>query len=404
MKVFNCPQCGASLEFERIDAPLVKCHYCNSMVVVPAELRPAAPAPPVESKTSYGGPDATPTKVVLAAVASLLVLGGVGLFVATRDRSSGGNGPGVSNIANTRRLMPTPTPTPTPRPNGYEVAYTFGGEGTGPGLFKDSMTLAPDAEGRVYVSDETRRVQSFDDAGRFLNTWNIPAETKWYRKARGGPGKLIVNERGEVYAVLAGVILKLDGETGEVLGAAHGSDHIHDAALSPGHGLLVVSQKGEDDELVLIGGDGRAARRTHRFVSSQLDKQLEVRALRVAAGAGGDAFALYCIGGVSGIFSYDDEDISVFRFSPEGKFVARFGGGGRRGEPGQFGPPAAIAADSRGRVYVLETFSTVHVYEPDGRFVRTLRAPHAVHSLAFDAQGNLYVAGDHKVSKLVLDR
>lgn len=402
MKAFNCPQCAASLEFERIENPWVKCHYCNSMVVVPAELRPPAPTPPEEPKTSYGGHDPTPKKVVLAAVALLLVAGGVGLLVATRNRASGGDGPGGSNIANTRRLLQTPTPTP--RPNGYEVAYTFGGEGTGPGLFKDSMTLAPDAEGRVYVSDETRRVQRFDNTGRFLNTWNIPAATKWYAKVRGGPAKLIVNERGEVYAVLAGVILKLGGETGEVLGAAHGSDYIHDAALSPGHGLLVVSQKGEDDELVLIGGDGRAAHRTHRFVSSQLDKRLEVRALRVAAGPGGDAFALYCIGGVSGMFSYDDEDISVFRFSPEGKFVARFGGGGRRGEPGQFGPPAAIAADPRGRVYVLETFSTVHVYEPDGRYVRTLKAPHAVHALAFDAQGDLYVAGDHKVSKLILDK
>src|SRR3712207_9009143 len=49
-----------------------------------------------------------------------------------------------------------------------------------------------------------------------------------------------------IYAVLAGVILKLEGETGEVLGAAHGSDYIHDAALSPGRGLLVVSQKGDD--------------------------------------------------------------------------------------------------------------------------------------------------------------
>ena len=402
MKVFNCPQCAASLEFERIENPWVKCHYCNSMVVVPAELRPAAPTPPEELKTSYGRPEASTKKVVLAAVALALAGGGASLFVATRDRPSGAGGPGVSNVANTRRLMPTPTPSPKPRPNGYEVAYTFGGEGTGPGLFKDSMALALDAEGRVYVSDETRRVQRFDAAGRFLNTWNIPPATKWYAKVRGGPAKIIVNERGEVYAVLAGVILKLDGETGEVLGAARGSDYIHDAALSPGHGLLVVSQKGEDDELVLIGGDGRAAHRTHRFVSSHLDKRLLVRALRVAAGAGGEAYALYCIGGVAGEHWYDDEDIAVFRLSREGKLLGRFGGQGS--EPGQYGPPSAIAADPGGRVYVSESFYKIHVYEPDGRHVRTLKAPHAVEAMAFDARGDLYVAGRHTVSKLLLDR
>ena len=336
---------------------------------------------------------------MLVAVALLAVAGGVGLLVAT-NRSSNTNRAALVPPAYPPRTAPTPKPTPNPE--GYRVAYTFGGEGTGPGLFKDELGVAVDGEGRVYVSDDTRRVQRFDPSGQFTNTWNIPLETKWYRKLRGGPSKIIVNERDEIYAVLAGVILKLAGETGEVLGAAHGSDYIHDAALSPGRGLLVVSQKGQDDELVLIGGDKRAAWRTHRFVSTQLDKKLEVEALRVAAGPGGEIYSLYAIGGVAGEHWYDDEDIAVFRFSPEAKYLGRFGGQGR--EPGQYGPPSAIAADPRGRVYVCETFDRVHVYEPDGRFVRTLKAPHAVNALTFDAQGNLYVAGGHRVSKLVLDK
>ncbi len=399
MKVFNCPQCGASLEFERIDAPLVKCRYCDSMVVVPADLRPP-PAPPREElKTSYDGGGEAPKKIALAAVALVLLAGGVGLFVST-NRSSNTNLRIGANTANARRLVPTPTPTP--KPEGYEVVYTLGGEGTGPGLFKDEMAVAVDGEGRVYASDETRRVQRFDPSGQFLNTWSVPVQTKWYGKLRGGPQKLLLNERGQVYAVLAGVVLKLDGETGEVLGAAHGSDHIHDAALVPGGGLLIVSQKGEDDELVLIGGDGRAARRTHRFVSSLLDKRLEVEALRVAANGAGETYALYAIGGVAGEHWYDDEDVAVFRFSPEGKYVSRFGGQGR--EPGQYGPPSAVAADNGGRVYVCEPFNKIHVYEADGRYLRTLQAPHSVDALTFDARDNLYVAGGHRVSKLVLDR
>ena len=399
MKAFNCPQCAAAREFERIENTWVRCHYCNSMVVVPEELRPPTVKPP-----PLGGRDETKTKLALVAAAAILLVAGIILFVSTR-RTSNANGDSV--VINTSRppAPATPTPRPTPRPDGYEVAYAFGGEGTGPGLFQGGMRVAVDGAGRVYVSDETRRVQRFEPPGRFLNTWNIPAQTRWYKKARGGPAKIIVNERDEVYAVLAGVVLKLAGETGEVLGAAHGSDYVHDAALSPGRGLYVVSQKGEDDELVLIGGDGRAARRTHRFVSSQLDDgKLAVRALRVAAGAGGEALALYCIGGVSGMFSYDDADIAVHRFSPEGKFIGRFGGGGRVRGQGLFGPPSSIAADPRGRVYVSETFSTVHVYEPDGRFVRTLRSPHTVEAMAFDSDGNLYVAGDKRVSKLLLDK
>lgn len=368
---------------------------------MPAELRPPPPPPRDEPKTSFGD-GARPKNVAMGLAAALAVLAVVLGVVLATNRSSNRNDPPRINVSVTPTRFPSPTPTPTPNPEGYTVAYTFGGEGTGPGLFKDELGVTVDGEGRVYVSDDTRRVQRFDVSGKFLNTWNIPTETKWYRKLRGGPSKIIINERDEIYAVLAGVILKLDGETGEVLGAAHGSDYIHDAALSPGHGLLVVSQKGKDDELVLIGGDKLAAWRTHRFVSSQLDKKLEVEALRVAAGAGGEVFSLYAIGGVAGEHWYDDDDIAVFRFSPDGKYLARFGGQGR--EPGQYGPPSAIASDPRGRVYVCETFDKIHVYEPDGRFVRTLKAPHAVGALTFDAQNNLYVAGGHRVSKLILNQ
>jgi hypothetical protein len=399
LKVFNCPQCAATLEFEQIDKTWVKCQFCNSLVVVPAELRPSLLQQPTAPRTTFGDGAQTKRNALLVAALLVVALGGIVLLVATNrssrtNRISQGNSPAPPRT--------TPTPSPTPNPDGYTVAYTFGGEGTGPGLFKDELGVTVDGEGRVYVSDDTRRVQRFDASGNFVNTWSIPPETKWYKKLRGGPSKIIVNERDEIYAVLAGVILKLAGETGEVLGAAHGSDYIHDAALSPGYGLLVVSQKGDDDELVLIGGDGRAARRTHRFVSSQLDKKLEVAALRVAAGTGGEIYALYCIGGVAGEHWYDDEDIAVFRFSPEAKYLARFGGQGR--EPGQYGPPSAIAADMQGRIYVCESLSTIHVYEPDGRYVRALRAPHDVDALTFDAQNNLYVAGGHKVSKLVLNK
>lgn len=398
MKVFNCPQCAATLEFEHLDKSLVRCQFCNSLVVVPPELRPPPPLPPPAPEFTLGDSE-QPKKVALAVIALLVVAGGIGLLIV---RNISSNQRGIVNVNTSRTPSRTPTPTPTPKPDGYTIAYTFGGEGTGPGLFKDSLGVAVDGEGRVYVSDETRRVQRFDASGKFLDTWSIPLETKWYQKLRGGPSKLLAGNANQLYAVLAGVILKLDGETGEVLGAAHGSDYIHDAAVVPTGGLLVVSQKGDDDELVLMGTDGRAARRTHRFVSSQLDKKLEVEALRVAAGSGGEVYSLYCIGGVAGEHWYDDDDIAVFRFSPEGRYLARFGGEGR--EPGQYGPPSALAADAQGRVYVCESFDKIHVYEPDGRFVRTLKIPHAADALTFDAQNNLYIAGGHKVSKLILDK
>jgi hypothetical protein len=398
LKVFNCPQCGASLEYEQITSATVKCHYCNSLVVVPAELRPA-PARPEPDLHSTFRISKQPNKV-LPVLITVLLLAFIGLIII--GLASRSNKPRTIGAIPNYTPYRAPTPAPTPAPNGYTIAFTFGQEGTGPGFFKDEMGVGVDGEGRIYVSDETRRVQRFDESGKFIDTWNIPAQTKWYSNLKGGPHKILVNNSGEVYAVLAGVVLKLNGATGEALGAANDSDYIDDATLLPDGGMLIVSEKGKDDELVHLGGDGRAARRTHRFVSSILDKELEVEALRVAADGAGNTFALYAIGGVAGEHYYDDEDIAVFKFTPDGKYVTRFGGEGR--EPGQYGPPTTFAVDNESRVYVCESFDKIHVFTGDGRYVRTLEVPHAVDALTFDAQNNLYIAGGYKVSKLVLDK
>ena len=400
MQAFNCPQCGATLEYERIISNTVRCHYCNSMVIVPAELRPihTPPRPDPQPLSTYGSQQPVIKKVVPAVLG--LILLAVVIVMLFRPSSKGSRPVGMIPNYTPR---PTRTPTPTPKPDGYTVAFTFGGEGTGPGFFKNDMGVAVDGAGRIYVSDETRRVQRFDSSGQFVSTWSIPTQTHWYAKLKEGPRKLLANSGSpNLFAVMAGVVVKFNAETGEALGTAHGSDYIHDATLLPDGGFLLVSQKGNDDELVRMGGDGRATRRTHRFVSSQLDKQLEVEALRVAADGVGNTFAIYAIGGVEGEHWYDDEDIAVFKFTPEGKYVTRFGGQGS--EPGQYGPPTFIAADNVSRVYVGESFYKVHVFATDGRFIRTLQTPHAVEAMTFDSENNVYIAGGHKVSKLVLDK
>ena len=78
MKAFNCPQCAATLEFEHIDKPLVRCQFCNSLVVVPAELRPPPAAPPPAPRTTFGD-GARPTRNALF-VAALVVAAAGGIF------------------------------------------------------------------------------------------------------------------------------------------------------------------------------------------------------------------------------------------------------------------------------------------------------------------------------------
>ena len=49
IRTLNCPHCGAPLEYSG-DAPTIRCPFCQTVVIVPAEIRgastPAKPEPP----------------------------------------------------------------------------------------------------------------------------------------------------------------------------------------------------------------------------------------------------------------------------------------------------------------------------------------------------------------------
>jgi DNA-binding beta-propeller fold protein YncE len=111
---------------------------------------------------------------------------------------------------------------------------TWGKRGTGPGEFNTPHSIAVDSKGRVYVSDrENNRIQIFDANGEFLKQWthlgatqNIfitPKDEVWVITHRN-------NIENITYDTLAGRIMRVDLETGKILGAME----------SPGHWLHVA--------------------------------------------------------------------------------------------------------------------------------------------------------------------
>ena len=44
----------------------------------------------------------------------------------------------------------------------------FGGEGTGPGKFREPRGIDVDAQGNIYTSDQSNRIQKFDSSGKFI--------------------------------------------------------------------------------------------------------------------------------------------------------------------------------------------------------------------------------------------
>jgi DNA-binding beta-propeller fold protein YncE len=111
---------------------------------------------------------------------------------------------------------------------------TWGTPGSGPGEFDLVHSVAVDSQGQVYVSDrENNRIQIFDENGEFLRMWthlgatqNIfitPDDQVWVITHRD-------NIENITYDTLAGRIMRIDIETGEILGAMESPGHWIDVA------------------------------------------------------------------------------------------------------------------------------------------------------------------------------
>jgi sugar lactone lactonase YvrE len=107
---------------------------------------------------------------------------------------------------------------------------TWGTEGDGPGQFRLPHSIAVDSKDRVYVSDrENNRIQIFDSGGKLLKTWThlgctqgmyiSPKDEMWIITHRN-------NTENVTYDTLAGQVMKLDVESGKILGSFESPGHM----------------------------------------------------------------------------------------------------------------------------------------------------------------------------------
>jgi streptogramin lyase len=105
------------------------------------------------------------------------------------------------------------------------------------------------------------------------------------------------------------------------------------------------------------------------------------------------------VDGQNNLYVLSRYSYAIFKFSPQGRFVSRFGSRGN--QPDQFGVVYAIAIDSEGRVYIGDS-NSIKVFDPSGRFRNSFAAGSSAYSIAFDDQDALWVTDGNKVSKFVL--
>ena len=135
---------------------------------------------------------------------------------------------------------------------------SWGKRGSAPGEFHTAHSVGVDSKGRVYVSDrENNRIQIFDATGKFLKQWThfgatqglfiTPNDEMWIITHRN-------NVENITYDTLAGRIMRIELETGKILGAME----------CPGH-MITVAKSGEIFVASLTGN-------VFRWYSAWLDR------------------------------------------------------------------------------------------------------------------------------------
>jgi DNA-binding beta-propeller fold protein YncE len=383
----KCPTCSAPVDFDdKSDSRTMRCPFCQNTIIIPDALRKA------EAVVSTFG--ARPRRIRVNPKVTLFILGSIIAIIVISIYA-------VVQVINTairsgenrtppRAIVIPPIPAFPPVPKGAEATPTppgfvttilkFGSEGTGPGTFTDARSIAVDGEGRIYVGDYMGgRVQVFDSSGKFQTQWMVDPKMP----LRGMAADL----RGTVYVVQSGKIQRYEGASGKHLGElAYGEGWGFDNVVATPDGGLVAAWRKHRDDIVHFDSNGKVVKVIRSAISGQSgDSELD---LRVAVDGLGNIYAL-------GTFNQ-----AVFKFTPDGRYVNRFGG--RGDQPGQLHAPQSIAVDNQGRVYVSD-IKGVQVFDKDGRYIDAFKPASIAFGMIFDHQNVLHIAARTQVLKCALN-
>jgi DNA-binding beta-propeller fold protein YncE len=383
LKTFDCPKCGAPVSYEPTLAganATAKCNYCNSTLSVPDEMlgRPAQVISQVTIDLRNTGSRATKWILLIVLIP---VLGAVIIAVAAFGFLS----PVLREVSSVK--PPTRPTTGGPKalggktqPNSFATeTLKFGSEGIGPGMFKDARAIAVDASGKIYVGEYTGgRVQVFDGEGKFITQWTVDPKMPLTGMA--------ADRGGTVYIVQSGTISRYEGATGKLLGAVSyaGGWGFDDIVIAPDGSIIAAWYKNRDD-IVRFNSAGQVTRTIRAAISSVTDdSELDTHV---------------AVDGLGNIYALGTFNNAVFKFSPEGKFITRFGDAGD--QAGQFRAASALAVDGKGRVYVSD-FKGVQVFDTNGRYLTKFDPEGIASGMVFNDRNELFVAGRTQVLKLSL--
>lgn len=397
-ETFTCPSCGAPQEVPKQPASTLRCPYCGHQVIIPEELRvepepdEEQPSTMVVDLTGVGNEPAAVSSrgrrwlgcLVIAVIGLLVIISLIPLLIIpliVRQTTTQIESVIPQQIISTVFIPGfTPPPAATPTPGFATLALSFGGEGTGAGLFEDARTVGVDGEGRIYVGEYLGgRVQVFDPAGKFLTQWLVDGELPLL--------DMVVGRDGTVYIVQRGDIWLYDGMSGKLLGKYPDNEEDIDDMYLPLDGGLLAASTSFSDDILRFNREGELALTIPDAISGVTgDSELTMRVAEDGLGN------LYALGGFNE---------AIFKYNPKGKFTNQFGSSGD--EAGQFRALLDLAVDGQGRVYASD-ITGVQVFDGNGRYLALIEVDSPAFGLVIDEQGFLYVAARTNVYKYAVNR
>lgn len=254
----------------------------------------------------------------------------------------------------------------------------FGGEGIGAGKFKDNRTIAVDSNGRIFSADYLGgRTQMFDKDGNFQ--LQITSDTAKVVDA------LAVDRKGNLFILQGYDLHRVKSETGESLGKTK-IDYATDLAIGLDGKIYVSTRRGE---IKIFNTEGNLLN------TVKIGKDLNL-----------DYIEQLTVDGKGNFFALDGKTMAVFKLSPEGKLLTRFGGRSTESldkmpKPMFQGSVYDLAVDSQGRLYASQV-SRISIFDENGNYLNDFKTTQAF-GMAFNDADELFVASRPFVVKYKLN-
>ena len=159
--------------------------------------------------------------------------------------------------------------------------------------------------------------------------------------------------------------------------------------------MVAVSYGDNIETLLFINKQGNLTRHIEGFHTDGLKATVSpvenaIESVRLAVDSAGNIFSIYALGSRgSFMVKFKDQDLSIARFTPDGKFVKAFS---------PVKEAFAMLIDAKDRLYVSNRDS-IMVYDRDGNTVGGPIVNKKLDAFTVDKAGQIYAVVDNAVAK-----